>query len=736
MARSRQTSSGKAVVTGASLVLGQLGKTASQLSTLRARESTLAEKGRYRAAAVIAGEAPVGAVDVSAMPRRECFPAGAAGTALHEAAHAQWREECMGKKLRQRRTAAAYEKRVGLFNDWARHAGYDSFCEWEQQAPGRYELKLIIEDGAPRVPTVASLLEFGFLQAAGEIAKGGRREYRNEPQYRKVHGRTQGEALMPEAKRHAYGYGPYADEAMRFTSIEQYFTAIRQWLTEKLKGYPMIANPALNGYVRDCTKMLARSMGRSRVESHLPATMSVEFVKEVASRADPQSIEEMQMVLYLVKNLIHGTRAHDENLLDWSDVTDQTQVGTGHCGMSIKYISTKNNKEQEDRKKGLSCVEGCQGKLVLTEDGKIDPEVICPAHLLLHLKQLVASKMGVAMDDLEGPVFGKYAKIGDVPVGATLRESASASVADKEAHALVCVVTAEEDAAGMRYDRSMPFVVHGKQYWPPMRGMWVEVAGKGYAVRACSSAVEMTQRLRAQLHKANASGETDLLSPAEIKKISTKSLRRSMATILARSPEVTEEELVAMGEWADGPTARLYVERADVFARARNHSQLLFGSGRGDGGGGGASSSDGSGSGGSGGGGSSAEVGSGGGEAAAHGPVCHANPVAVALVGELSAEDNSRRVATAMARAHGEPVCEAVDVQAVLAGETVRKKVTETRRPRLLRAVGLVAAAWTGGEFLRGQVLDRRGSSTVLVKNSRKISTRVTSAGWHLARVR
>ena len=68
---------------------------------------------------------------------------------------------------------------------------------------------------------------------------------------------------------------------MRFTSIEQYFTAIRQWLTEKLKGYSAIANPALNGYVRDCTKLLARSMGRSRVESHLPSTMSVEFVKEV-----------------------------------------------------------------------------------------------------------------------------------------------------------------------------------------------------------------------------------------------------------------------------------------------------------------------------------------------------------------------------------------------------------------------------------------------------------------------
>ena len=105
-----------------------------------------------------------------------------------------------------------------------------------------------------------------------------------------------------------------------------------------------------------------------------------------------------------------------------------------------------------------------------------------------------------------------------------------------------------------------------------MRGLWVEVAGKGYAVRACSSAGEMTGRLRAQLSRANTSGEAHLLSKAEIGKISTKSLRRSMATILARRPEVSEEELVAMGEWANATTARLYVERADVFARQRNHS--------------------------------------------------------------------------------------------------------------------------------------------------------------------
>ena len=40
-----------------------------------------------------------------------------------------------------------------------------------RRAGTTYELKLIVEDGVPCVPTVAGLLEFGFLQVAGEIAK-------------------------------------------------------------------------------------------------------------------------------------------------------------------------------------------------------------------------------------------------------------------------------------------------------------------------------------------------------------------------------------------------------------------------------------------------------------------------------------------------------------------------------------------------------------------------------------
>ena len=89
--RGQRTSDDKVVRSGATLALGRLASTASQLAMLRARESTLAEKGKYRSAATIAAEAPVGAVDVGLMPRRESFPTctGAAGTALHEAAHAR-----------------------------------------------------------------------------------------------------------------------------------------------------------------------------------------------------------------------------------------------------------------------------------------------------------------------------------------------------------------------------------------------------------------------------------------------------------------------------------------------------------------------------------------------------------------------------------------------------------------------------------------------------------------------
>ena len=84
------------------VTLGQLASTPSQLARLHARESTLAEKGKYRPAIATAAEGPVGAVDVSSMPRRECFPPGAAGTALHEAAKKSFAARCDRRGHRSR----------------------------------------------------------------------------------------------------------------------------------------------------------------------------------------------------------------------------------------------------------------------------------------------------------------------------------------------------------------------------------------------------------------------------------------------------------------------------------------------------------------------------------------------------------------------------------------------------------------------------------------------------------
>ena len=83
----------------------------------------------------------------------------------------------------------------------------------------------------------------GAFATTGLAKKGGDREYRAGPYYAKLHGQTQAEFLMPEDKERAYGYGSYADEPPRFTTIEQVLSAMRQWLKHALRDYPTVANP-------------------------------------------------------------------------------------------------------------------------------------------------------------------------------------------------------------------------------------------------------------------------------------------------------------------------------------------------------------------------------------------------------------------------------------------------------------------------------------------------------------
>ena len=76
------------------------------------------------------------------------------------------------------------------------------------------------------------------------------------------------------------------------------------------------------------------------------------------------STDEVAMLSYVGKNVIKGTRAQDEYMLDWSNVTFKEADSTGkqRAGATYKNQTTKNNKAQEDRTKAITCTTGCKGE--------------------------------------------------------------------------------------------------------------------------------------------------------------------------------------------------------------------------------------------------------------------------------------------------------------------------------------------------------------------------------------
>ena len=80
-------------------------------------------------------------------------------------------------------------------------------------------------------------------------------------------------------------------------------------------------------------------------------------------QVDLLSTDEVAMLSYIGKNVIKCTRAQDEYMLDWSNVTFKEADSTGkqHAGATYKNQSTKNNKAQEDRTKAITCTDGCKG---------------------------------------------------------------------------------------------------------------------------------------------------------------------------------------------------------------------------------------------------------------------------------------------------------------------------------------------------------------------------------------
>uniref|UniRef100_A0A7S4I6U0 Tyr recombinase domain-containing protein n=1 Tax=Prymnesium polylepis TaxID=72548 RepID=A0A7S4I6U0_9EUKA len=384
--------------------------------------------------------------------------------------------------------------------------------------------------------------------------------------------------MMTEENAGEFGHGAHADEPSRATSIEQKLSNIATWFDVVLQD-TLIANPGRNYNVKKMKRSLAKLLGRARV--HEADVVEDEDDGVLQANTNLDCAYETATLDYLTTNTVHGTRAADNLLLDWEDITvngvgsASGEVGEGEVrGVALKFQKTKNNTEQRDRPaKALQCLSCCTlgtGSLKVGKDGKQEGGGrICPAHLKMWLKGLQARDVGVAVEQLEGPVYGDYVKIENLPAGATLVKVESGSSSSK-APRLVLVVSREEEAAGLMYDRTVPFEVNGKYFWPPCAGVYFEVAGKGYAVHAWASAAGVTQRMRTLMRKINRRANSELIPSKRIEKMSSKSLRVTMATRLYRAG-VPLAEIVEMGEWEDEAMARTYIRTLKPFAGTRRN---------------------------------------------------------------------------------------------------------------------------------------------------------------------
>ena len=101
-------------------------------------------------------------------------------------------------------------------------------------------------------------------------------------------------------------------------------------------------------------------------------------------------------------------------------------------------------------------------------------------------------------------------------------------------------------------------MVNGKMFWPPTRGIWKEVAGHGYAVRAYADANGVTARLRKQMKVTNRRKGSEVISKEVIAQSSSKTMRITAATMLSRKG-VPIAEITAMLEHSSEKMTRRYI---------------------------------------------------------------------------------------------------------------------------------------------------------------------------------
>ena len=87
-----------------------------------------------------------------------------------------------------------------------------------------------------------------------------------------------------------------------------------------------VVNPMHDGWIDAALAHLRQEVGRGRVEANLPPRLTDVAVAAMVEHADVGDVEEVQMVAYTGKNVVHGTRAHDEALLDRANISKLAPV--------------------------------------------------------------------------------------------------------------------------------------------------------------------------------------------------------------------------------------------------------------------------------------------------------------------------------------------------------------------------------------------------------------------------
>ena len=148
-----------------------------------------------------------------------------------------------------------------------------------------------------------------------------------------------------------------------------------------------------------------------------------EQLAALVGAADPKNPALTLIAAWCAKGRQNGNRAAQEYLLDWDELSEVTGEDGTTRGFVTEVGQTKVDqlvdREQRGKRKPLQCPTSCPGHAALTQDGgAFDTDRMCAGHLLKHARGLIAESVGVAPEDVKGPMFADYGRIGSLRLGA------------------------------------------------------------------------------------------------------------------------------------------------------------------------------------------------------------------------------------------------------------------------------------------------------------------------------